>query len=139
MTVIKDWVYGMYDPTKKTTISLGWKTERDQMYREAFKIIKDKKREDLISVVGHSINIIRKNLAFIDVNDVELELKEVKQVSDIATGADKLVKLEDGDPTEIKKNIQYTENELRQTLEELAEIDKFGSYNLHAKDEEPIN
>lgn len=82
----------------------SWKMERDMAKREFFEAIASNKREILLDITNKSLSII--DAALTDLIKQPITLKEAKIVSEIFERIDKIIKLDEGKPTEIHTSIK---------------------------------
>ena len=114
-------MYLRYVPLKRieeaTGIILGtiryyadskWRKEREAAKSDLIDALSDSKRVLFTKIVAYGLDTLANSLQKLKEDDVALSPKEMSAISGIITDIDKIVRLDEGNPTEILANTKPT-------------------------------
>lgn len=94
-----------------------WREIRDLAKSEVIDALSDGKKMLISSISKNGLEILAKSLAHLAASDRNLSVKEMRGVSDIIDSLDKIIKLDEGSPTEILAEVKpSTTFEIRKLL-----------------------
>jgi hypothetical protein len=99
----------------------GWNEERRLMRAELFQAFSDSKKAAFTGIYMDGTALLRKAVAdalkeYEKVNDLNERLKIAKEISQVIKELDKIQRLDDGTPTEIKEERPFSIIELREKV-----------------------
>jgi hypothetical protein len=101
-------------------IGTSWKNERELMKREVFDALAEGKRAAIAQITSDAIYSLQRFFREIASGESPLDARSAEKVSNILTNIDKIMRLDDGSPTEIVETINpATMKELKETLKEV--------------------
>ena len=92
--------------------------------------MKEQRGEEMLQVLGRVFKLLKRGVTDLDLEQKPLSVNELHKLSAIATDMNELVRLEEGKPTNITKNIALTQSEAQKLLEELHTLDPFLDYKV---------
>lgn len=126
---IDSWLYGEIDKTIGRRPNNGWYSEREKLQGEILETVVKANEKSLNRIVDMGTSIIIKTLENLHMKTEAVTVREAKEVGDIVKNIDKIMKLNDGKPTDIKKSVRITQDKLKSKLDRLAEVDPYGAYS----------
>jgi uncharacterized protein YjcR len=110
-------VYAMKWYAKK-----GWRKERDLLKSQIIDLLGESKAKSFAEIGKHGMDLLVRSLQEHTRNGTILSVKEALALSNIITNIDKIVRLEDGLPTDIVKDIMPAD---QSEIIELVQADPF--------------
>ncbi len=82
-----------------------WRIERVAKKNEFFEYVAENKKGLLLGITDNALNIISNGLKELARSGEALTVKDIRYVTEILESIDKIVKLDDGTPTDIHKTV----------------------------------
>jgi len=101
-----------------------WKHEREGIEKEVLKEFNGTKRAKLVNISKLSLSILEKSLVDMGKQD-RVSLQEARNVATILDSMDKIIKLDEGKPTERKELIDNRPTSPQELKERLKQADPF--------------
>ena len=110
-------------------LPLSWAEARDARHSAIVEAVYAAKEDILSDTLELSLKVLHKGLKELLVHRERMSVTELQKVSAIASDMHRVLKLENGQPTDIQAIVDVTPAGLRSAIEELEEIDPYVDYS----------
>ena len=112
-----------------------WKREKDKIIKRIFGSVYTRRKEQVENVIGLGLATLQRCLLEVEKEGRTLNIKELSQLTGIISDVNKMLRLEEGKPTDIHKTINL--KEAKRKIIDLAGSDPFGEFeDVIIEDEE---
>ena len=115
----------------------NWSTEKQAVIEKLLEqAVKTGKVQELEQIVGLSLDGLKKYLARMVLRETEITAKDAKLLSDIIANIDRISRLENNKPTEVKRYEHMTPDEIRKCAQEI--VDQLRASDPLTATDEPV-
>lgn len=100
-----------------------WAVERELNKKELFSSLADAKKRHFVDLANNGLEVLVRGIKELNRSGEPLSPRDLKEVAAVIEVIDKIIRLDDGKPTEITENIKPA---TRESIIELLKADPFG-------------
>lgn len=115
---------------KPTEGKLSWRQERDVFEQSTFKAMKERASDEMSKSLSRAMSILNRSLTEADLEGMRLKSpRDYKEMVNVVQTLKNLVNVEEGKPTSIKAHAALTQEDVRELVKELQDLDPFMDYD----------
>ena len=120
----------LYNPTES---NLSWKDEKEIFHRSVLDKMKEYKADELKEVASRGVNVLKRSLLALDLSGEVLTVAQMEKLTTMISKLDPIIKLEEGRPTSIRQDLNLTQKQVAELVEELDGLDPLFDYDIKGK------
>lgn len=137
MSRVRKWAY-----EEKNVSGQNWSVERDALVDKWVSDIHKPNLKRMEKIAGHALRVLEKNISRMDMREGNVSLRDMERLTKMLGDIDKIIRLEQGRPTDIRTNVRMNHQQIMEAFHALKEVDPYSNYQLDAiesKDESKLN